>query len=316
AGGDGNDILVGSEHGDTMTGLGGNDIFAGGIGDDVIDGGAGADRVLFGGKYVDYALARSGRSWTVTARNGTDGGASLTAVEELQFADLILNFARMGFDGAPDNVVGTAAGEQLVGNAAGNRLAGLGGNDQLDGGAGHDMASYLGLRGNFNVTATAAGFTVADITGTEGEDTLTGVERILFADATMALDIGGKAGQAYRIYQAAFDRTPDAGGLGYWIAMMDSGMPLAEVARAFVGSAEFTALYGAAPSNTELVDRYYQNVLHRTPDPAGRDFWINALDKGLVTAAQVLEQFSESAENQGALIGLIGNGFVYTPWGA
>jgi hypothetical protein len=178
------------------------------------------------------------------------------------------------------------------------------------------MATYLGQRNNFDVTKTATGFTVVDKTGIEGSDTLVNVERILFADATMALDISGKAGQAYRIYQAAFDRTPDAGGLGYWIEAMDKGLPLADVAASFVGSAEFVALYGAAPSNVDLVNRYYQNVLHRTPDAAGAAFWISTLDKGVLTAAQVLEQFSESPENQAALIGVIGNGFVYSAMGS
>lgn len=318
AGSAGNDILIGSEHADRMSGLGGNDIFAGGIGDDVLDGGAGTDRAQFSGRYADYTLVKTdgAGNWTVTARNGTDGAATLASVEQLQFADLIIDFARMGLDGAASSLAGTAAGETLSGSAADNRLIGMGGDDRLDGGAGHDTAAYLGLRNNFDVTRTATGFTVVDKTGSEGTDTLVNVERIMFADAAMALDIGGTAGQAYRIYQAAFDRAPDAGGLGYWISMMDSGMSLGDVAKGFVASAEFVALYGAAPSNAELVDRYYQNVLHRAPDPAGRDFWLGALNSGALSAAQVLEQFSESRENQEAVIGLIGNGFTYLPFGA
>lgn len=318
AGTAGNDILIGTDSNDRLSGLGGNDIFASGTGNDLLDGGEGADRAQFGGRYADYALTRSDSAgtWTVTARNGTDGAATLTSVEELQFADLIINFANMGFDGAPANLIGTAANESLTGSGADNRLAGMGGNDNLDGGAGLDTAIYLGQRNNFDVTKTATGFTVADKTGIEGNDTLSNVERIVFADATMALDIRGTAGQAYRIYQAAFDRTPDSGGLGFWIAAMDKGMPLAKVAATFVSSAEFVALYGAAPSNADLVYRFYQNVLHRAPDGGGAAFWIGLLDSHTLTVAQVLESFSESPENQDALIGLIGNGFVYTAYGA
>lgn len=318
AGTAGNDILIGTDGNDRLSGLGGNDIFAGGAGNDQIDGGAGADRAQFGGRYADYALTRSDSSgaWTVTARNGTDGAATLTGVEELQFADLIINFANLGFDGAPDNLVGTAAAESLAGSGANNRLAGMGGNDSLDGGGGLDTAIYLGQRNNFDVTKTATGFSVVDKTGIEGSDTLANVERILFGDAAMALDIRGTGGQAYRIYQAAFDRTPDSGGLGFWISVMDRGTSLGQVAGAFVSSPEFIALYGAAPSNADLVYRFYQNVLHRAPDAGGAAFWIGLLDSHTATVAQVLESFSESPENQDALIGLIGNGFTYTLYGA
>jgi hypothetical protein len=52
---------------------------------------------------------------------------------------------------------------------------------------------------------------VTDKAGTV--DQLSGVERIAFSDATIALDIAGTAGQVYRIYQAAFSRTPDKPGL-------------------------------------------------------------------------------------------------------
>jgi hypothetical protein len=45
------------------------------------------------------------------------------------------------------------------------------------------------------------------------------LERRAPASATraVALDVDGAAGQAYRLYQAAFDRAPDKNGLGYWI---------------------------------------------------------------------------------------------------
>ena len=56
----------------------------------------------------------------------------------------------------------------------------------------------------------------------DGEDTLVSVERLVFSDVTVALDLDGVGGQAYRIYKAAFDREPDSGGLGYWIAQMET----------------------------------------------------------------------------------------------
>ncbi len=43
-------------------------------------------------------------------------------------------------------------------------------------------------------------------------------------------------------------------------------------------------------------------------------YWLDALDRKLVTPEQVLGFISESAENQAALIGVIQNGFEYIPY--
>jgi hypothetical protein len=141
---------------------------------------------------------------------------------------------------------------------------------------------------------------------------LANVERLQFADKMVALDIGGNAGESYRLYQAAFNRTPDKGGLGFWIDAMDHGQSLKEVAANFIDSAEFRQMYGANPNDSQYVDALYQNVLHRTPDAAGYDFWLHALQ--IAPRAEVLVNFSESAENQTQVIGAIANGIEFTAW--
>jgi len=52
-------------------------------------------------------------------------------------------------------------------------------------------------------------------------DTLVSIERIQFTDGTLALDESGNAGQAYRLYQAAFGRTPDTPGLSHNLNLLD-----------------------------------------------------------------------------------------------
>ncbi|MFL6632323.1 MAG: DUF4214 domain-containing protein, partial [Massilia sp.] len=121
--------------------------------------------------------------------------------------------------------------------------------------------------------------------------------------------------QAFRIYQAAFNRAADKVGLGYWISALDHGMALLDVANGFVASAEFKALYGNNPTNADVVARFYANVLHRTPDQAGADYWTRLLDQHMLTKADVLMSFSESPENQAALVGVTQNGIDYTPYG-
>ena len=87
------------------------------------------------------------------------------------------------------------------------------------------------------------------------------------------------------------------------------------VANGFVQSKEFKDLYGDNPTNADLVNKYYANILHRAPDAAGAAFWTNVLDQHLATNADVLMNISESAENKAALVGVLQNGFEYTPYG-
>jgi hypothetical protein len=143
-------------------------------------------------------------------------------------------------------------------------------------------------------------------------DTLQGVERIAFSDVTISFETTGFAAEAYRLYQAAFGRTPDKGGLGYWVTVMHNGVSRQAVASEFVKSAEFIKLYAADPSNKGVLTGIYQNVLHRAPDQAGFDFWLKALDTKAITVSEMLASFSESAENQAQVIGVLQSGFEWS----
>ncbi len=137
------------------------------------------------------------------------------------------------------------------------------------------------------------------------------IERIHFADTSLALDIYGNAGKLFRLYQAAFDRTPDSQGLGYWITAVDDGITLEQSAEAFIHSAEFERAYGLNPSDEIFLNHLYNNVLHRAGDPGGLNFWLTLLKQGQ-SRAKVLLAFAESDENKGNLAPKIANGILYT----
>lgn len=211
-----------------------------------------------------------------------------------------------------DTLSGSAGADTLHGNSGDDVLSGLAGNDFIDGGTGRDTVRYPGNRSAVTVAMTPDGFTA---TGPDGIDSLVNVERLQFDDVKVALDVDGTGGQAYRLYQAAFNRTPDAGGLGYWIMVLDAGAGLRDAALGFVTSQEFRTVYGASPTNDQLVTGFYQNVLHRAPDAGGHDYWLGILNQQRDTVAGVLANISESPENQAGVIGAIANGFGYTPYG-
>ena len=96
---------------------------------------------------------------------------------------------------------------------------------------------------------------------------------------------------------------------------MDGGISLNAVAQGFVNSAEFKTVYGASPTNAQIDTRFYDNVLGRAADSGGYNYWLGILDSGQASVAGVLAAFSESSENQAAVIGVIGNGILYTPYG-
>jgi hypothetical protein len=199
----------------------------------------------------------------------------------------------------------------VVGTAGNNLLAASSGGGLLDGKEGIDTAVLGSQRANYVLSNDGSNYSLYDFLN-GSTTTLANVERLQFSDQTVALDIGGNAGESYRLYQAAFNRTPDKVGLGYWIDSMDHGHSLMQVAASFIDSAEFRDMYGANPNDAQYVEALYANVLHRAPDASGYDFWMHALQ--IAPRAEVLVDFSESAENQAQVIGAIQHGIGYIPW--
>lgn len=218
--------------------------------------------------------------------NAQGGMSNLVFSSELSFTDMAIN----------EHITGTT------------------GNDRFDGGTGTDTAHYSTNATNYTISKAAVNgvttYTVNDKTRAEDSDTLTNVERLQFADKTIALDIDANAGQAYRLYQAAFDRTPDQSGLSFWVRVLDaSALNLEQVSGEFLRSAEFSSLYGSGASNAILLGLLYRNVLNREADAGGRDYWLSQLDAGM-QREQLLINFSESTENQANVIGVIQNGIT------
>jgi hypothetical protein len=175
--------------------------------------------------------------------------------------------------------------------------------------------TFPSLRANYAISEMANGYAVTDL-GDGGATTAVPRDaRLRFADTSLAFDFDGNAGTAFRLYRAAFDRWPDAAGLGYWIGLMDAGVSIVTVASGFVASREFEALYGTDPSNAELVAKLYQNVLHRPGEDAGIAFWTDVLDRGAATRPQVLAAFADSTEGKDGVREAIRSGIAYLEGG-
>ncbi len=219
---------------------------------------------------------------------------------------------------ARDNLMaGTAAEETLAGGDGADTLEGGGGDDLLVGGAGDDRlvggqgwdrAEIAGLYAPEQLVAEGPGHRVQT---EDGSDFLRGVEAVEFENGTLALDIPGAGlGFVFRLYDAVFDRTPDAGLLFWQRASFEGASDLA-IAEAFVASPEFEARYGADLSDEGYVRALFANVLGRAPDIDGLAFWLDTLASG-TPRPEMLIAFSDSPENVAASETLIGEG-VFVP---
>jgi uncharacterized protein YkwD len=99
-----------------------------------------------------------------------------------------------------------------------------------------------------------------------------------------------------RLYRAFLGRTPDAGGLKFWVNRKRSGTwSLTKMADNFAASNEFKTKYGTL-TNRQFVTRIYTDVLGRAADPSGVDYWTGRLDSGTWSRGRVMVGFSESNE--------------------
>ncbi len=258
------------------------------------------------GTEIGRTTADADGHWAVNSNALPNGDYSVRAVS----VDVADNATSSGTTMA----FSIASSLNTTGDAKDNSFVMGPGNNAVDGQSGTDTAVYDSSRANFTVSKDVWGESVVDNVGNGGHDSLINVERIQFSDAWLALDVNGVAGEAYRLYQAAFDRPAEASGLGYWIWRMEGGTTLTDVANEFTKQPEFYSLYGNNSTDADFVGHLYNNVLHRPAEGTGFDYWMNVLGTHGATRAQVLSFFSESPENQAQVIGTISGGLAFTPW--
>jgi hypothetical protein len=107
-----------------------------------------------------------------------------------------------------------------------------------------------------------------------------------------------------RLYEGLFGRAPDFAGLQYWVALADAGTSFDGIVQGFVGSQEFANDYNggvlgpiARADANAFVTALYENILGRSPDPAGLTDWLHTLGTPTVTSeAKVIEGIINSPE--------------------
>lgn len=310
--------LAGREGG-LLAGDGRDDLLAGGAGDDLLRGGDGRD-ILMDGAGADTLWGGAGADVFVFARDGMRDVVMDfdPAQDRLDLSTLGLIYSRDGVDIAQmgAGLLITAAGEEIELRGAVTLTPGMIETRHLV-----DLWHLTGpppdpegsVAGNATVAGTLlmAGPAGEVLTGRGGADTLRGAEGddVLHGDrGDASFDVN--AGRIVRLYQATLDRAPDQGGLLGWVAALQGGARLPDVARGFVESPEFQAAYGGR-DDAGFVTLLYQNVLGRSPGASEVAYWAGQLASGARDRPAVVADFAESPEFQrNTLPDTLGHGSV------
>jgi hypothetical protein len=215
-----------------------------------------------------------------------------------------------------DEISGLVGADILYGHAGRDTLSGGAGSDMLDGGDGLDAARWSGARAQFSLSAGAQSWTVQDLKGDEGSDTLRSVERLIFADTQVALDLGTdqSAGQALLLIgavigrQAMLVKRPMMGSI---IDLFDQGYTLEVLAGAVMRLPIWAGVLTASDSALDKASHLLTTVHGRTPTAMELSEAVTSLQNE--TTGALLARLALTAANsqQVGLVGLAQTGFEY-----
>lgn len=212
---------------------------------------------------------------------------------------------------------GTSSGESISGNngsdiikgeTGDDTLSGGAGNDTIDGGSGLDIVTYSKAYNQYVIANHTANFTVTG--GSDGTDTLTGVERLRFSDLSVALDLDGNAGITAKILGVVFGKESVSNQTyaGIGLKYLDDGMSYQDLLQLALN-----ARLGNGYSNASEVQLIYENLVGSAPSTADLNFWVGALNAGQysqISLALMAADLDLNTKNV-SLTGLAATGLQY-----
>ncbi|HEY4376761.1 MAG TPA: DUF4214 domain-containing protein, partial [Acidimicrobiales bacterium] len=106
--------------------------------------------------------------------------------------------------------------------------------------------------------------------------------------------------QVNRIFNGYLRRNLDASGQAYWNGRVAGGTKLRDIRAGVIASPEYFTHQGLG-DNSDYVDAVYRDVLGRTPDAAGKAYWLGRLDGGALRSA-VASSLLAAPESLNAII--------------
>ena len=215
-----------------------------------------------------------------------------------------------GIEGA-DSIESAGGDDLIFGNGGNDSVKGGAGNDYIDGGTGINTTLYQSSINNYILTKITNGFTVTDLIGVDGIDTLTNIERLHFSDVNVALDLNGYAGQVAKILGAVFGASSVSNQqyVGIGLSYLDGGMSYQDLMQLAL-----TAKLGAGVNDpTQVVNLLYTNVVGVAPDQASLNSFVGLLISHVYTTASLGVMAADTSLNTTNinLVGLAQTGIDY-----
>ncbi len=179
-------------------------------------------------------------------------------------------------------------------------------NETFDGLQGIDTLQLHGLHAGYRLShdsGNASRWTLQDnTTGRDGTDTLNNIERLYFADVSLALDLDGAAGTAARLIGAVIGSAGvrQADLVGVVLDAIDAGL-----SSTALNTIAWQAVLGADASHDQIVWHLYSTLYHQAPDDATLQSLTGLLDNGLYTPTDLVAWVAASDDNA-SNIGLAG----------
>ncbi|MCZ4368830.1 DUF4214 domain-containing protein [Sulfitobacter dubius] len=274
----------------------------------------------------DASATNAGVSIDLKPGTLSDVGSTITAATN-SGTTALTETVGIAFGAFIENAIGGEGSDDLQGNELNNILWGGGGADVIGGGGGSDVlvatsqlaqhgtgdtASFDGRSDTFDIVG---GIDYTVVTAADGSrDKLFGFQFLRFDDQLIELSAGSALAEAGRpedfviaervalLYEAALNRDGaiDLPGLNFYIDVTQrDGLSDEFLAADLMTSPEFSANFGDATtlSNADFLEQIYLNVLDRTSDSAGRQFYLELLNEGVISKALALADIAISPEN-------------------
>ena len=214
-------------------------------------------------------------------------------------------------NGTPDDdvLVGTAGADRIDGGAGVDTLTGGAGNDELIGGADLDTAVHAGARSAYQVAPGGVA-----ISGPDGSDTFSSIERLKFSDLNVAFDVtNGPAGHTAKLLGAVFGAAAVSNEVyaGIGLGIFDNeGADYAAVANYAIRAA-----LGNTIDNAALVRLLYTNVVGAEPSQGEVDAFVGLLADGTFSQVSLTIFAADHALNTARidLAGIADHGLEYIP---
>ena len=213
-----------------------------------------------------------------------------------------------------DLIIGTDDSDSMTGGRLNDEVfIGFAGNDTIDGGSGVDTAVYTGPRSSYLLDKVGQDYAVSDQRGeasNDGIDTLDNIERIVFADSALALDVNESAGTVAKLIGAIYgaESVADEKLVATGLSELDGGTSPEDLAALALEQA-------GANSPEQVVSILWNNITGTPPTADQAQPYIDDLNNGEYTAGTLGFHAAETPLNETNidLVGLQENGITFDP---